>query len=495
MVRTNMRRSRLKEINTINKPSHDTQWRIGLVYPNSYTIGMSGLSVKLLYHLLNQHQNIYTERVFFSADLPGPPRSIETGKILKQFDLLAFTFQFELDYINAIRMLLRSNIPAKRNQRTSDHPILIAGGPAITANAQPLLDIVDIIFPGEFEPVSNEFLEAIISSKYYSLLESILTVPGFYSSQDPPAQIRPILTPNLDEVNYPSAQVRPISGWIKRKGTLDGYFLQISRGCDHGCHFCLIGKIFRPMRERSLETLKTLIDKGKTETNTTFFSLIGSSVADYSQINELLQFFLDRKLKFTLPSIRIDTGREVLDVIKLAGQKSLSIAPESASEEIRFSIGKKFSNSQVSSFVKKADKNQLREIKLYFILGLSNDPIFEAREIVSFISNLTTLSPSVKFSISVTPLITKRSTKLDYKCVNYRNIQLGFNFLKKNLSKGVRYKSFPAHWAAIQAILSTGGSELTSTMIEIAMKGGTFQSWKKTLTEEPSDYYLKHYCH
>ncbi|MFX0209642.1 MAG: hypothetical protein ACFFDT_26920, partial [Candidatus Hodarchaeota archaeon] len=74
-----MRKPFPKEINVFQKPKSDTKWRIGLVYPNSYTIGMSGLSVKLLYHLLNQHQNIFTERIFFSEDLPGPPRSIETG--------------------------------------------------------------------------------------------------------------------------------------------------------------------------------------------------------------------------------------------------------------------------------------------------------------------------------------------------------------------------------------------------------------------------------
>ena len=109
--------------------------------------------------------------------------------------------------------------------------------------------------------------------------------------------------------------------------------------------------------------MKNLIDKGNIKTNTNFFSLIGSSVADYSQIRELLHYFINRKLKFTLPSIRVDSGRDLLEVIKLAGQKSLSIAPESASDEIRFKIGKKFSNSQISTFVQRADQYRIDRIE------------------------------------------------------------------------------------------------------------------------------------
>ncbi|MFX0207383.1 MAG: hypothetical protein ACFFDT_15450, partial [Candidatus Hodarchaeota archaeon] len=261
-----MRRTRLKEINVVQKSIYDTHWRIGLVYPNSYSIGMSGLTVKLLYHLLNQHRNIYTERIFFYADLPGPPRSIETGRPLTQFDLLAFSFQFELDYINTIRMLLRSGIPVYMKDRTSDHPLLLAGGPTVTTNPDPILDIFDIIFSGEFESISNTFLEAIISSKHGILKESILSVPGFYSSEESLTRVTPFITPNLNDVNYPTAQVRPISGWRGKKVVLDGYFLQVSRGCVHGCHFCLIGKVFRPLRERSLINLYEIIDKGNRET-------------------------------------------------------------------------------------------------------------------------------------------------------------------------------------------------------------------------------------
>ncbi len=489
-----MRRIRLKEINVIQKSIHDTQWRIGLVYPNSYSIGMSGLTVKFLYHLLNQHRNIYAERVFFSADLPGPPRSIETGKTLTQFDLLAFSFQFELDYINALKMLLRSNIPPYSRDRTSDHPLLIAGGPTVTTNPKPLLDVVDVIFSGEFEAISKKFLEAIITSKHSNILEEILSVPGFYSSHEPVTQIRPFITSNLNDVNYPTAQVRPISRRKDKKGVLDGYFLQVSRGCVHGCHFCLIGKIFRPQRERSLINLFELIDKGTKETETNFFSLIGSSTADHSQIIDLLKYLIEKEHKFSLPSIRIDSGIELLEQIRRSGLRSLSIAPESASDDVRFKVGKKITNSQVYDFVKKAEQNQIQELKIYFILGLSSNPVSESHEIIDFLHNLAELCSSLRLNVSVTPLIPKRGTKLENLCVNYREIQAGFRALKEGIPRSIRQKMFPVHWAAAQAILSIGGHELTPIMINIADNGGSYQSWKKNLDAEPIDYYLKHYC-
>jgi radical SAM superfamily enzyme YgiQ (UPF0313 family) len=450
---------------------------------------MSGLTIKLLYHLLNQHQNVHTERIFFSVDLPGPPRSIETGKTFSQFDLLAFTFQFELDYINAIKMLLRSGIPVNAKNRTTDHPILLAGGPTVTTNPEPLLKIFDLFFSGEFETVTEKVLEAFISSKHRILLETILSIPGFYTPDTWP-NVVPIITKNLDEVNYPTAQVRPIKP--RKRGVLDGYFLQVSRGCTHGCHFCLIGRHFRPQRERSLQKLEELITKGAKDTKTVFFSLIGSSVADYSQIKGLLNHFISQKLKFSLPSIRIDSGVDILDLINQTGLRSLSIAPETALEDVRLKIGKKITNYQIIEFLQRADKYNIREIRLYFILGFTSEIISESQEIASFVNELAESYPTIKFTLSATPLIPKRGTKLENKCVNYQKIQEGFNILKQN--RKVRYKSFPVHWAAVQAILSIGGQELAPIMINVAKNGGSYQTWKKNLRMEPIDYYLKQYC-
>jgi radical SAM superfamily enzyme YgiQ (UPF0313 family) len=489
-----MRMPYLKEINVIKKSIHDIKWRIGIVYPNSYSVGMSGLSVKLLYHLMNQHQNIFAERIFFSPNSPELVRSIETRRFLNQFDILAFTFQFELDYVNAIRMLQDSKIPILSKDRSEKHPLIIAGGPTIIANPKPIIDIFDVIFIGDFETVSYSFLEAIIAGKIRNLADLILELPGFYNPQESSKNWVPILTQNLDEVNYPIAQVRPTTGRLHRKGALDGYFLQLSRGCSHGCHFCLIGKIFRPYRERSLLIVKKLIEDGKKYTQTDFFSLIGSSTAEYSQLKELFQYFIEKNIKFTLPSLRADSGIELLKLMDQSGQKSLTIAPECGSESVRHKIGKKISNSQIQDFVQSAEANNIQQLKLYFILGLTSDPVQESNDIIILINDLIGLISSIKINVSVNPLVPKCGTILGGSCINYHQVESGFSVLKQKLRKNVKYKLFPTQWAAIQAILSIGGRELTSTLINVAKQGGSLSKWKQVLNRDPIDYYLNFYC-
>ncbi|MHA1971643.1 MAG: radical SAM protein [Candidatus Hodarchaeales archaeon] len=487
-----MKRRFIKEINVIRKPKSSIQYRIALIYPNSYTIGMSGLTIKLLYHLLNKHVNVFTERIFYSPKDPKPPQSIETGTTLQNFDILAFTFQFELDYINAVRILQKSHIPPVKKNRKTIKPIIIAGGPAVTANPEIMKEIFDFFFLGEIESVVDQFLDTLQNSKNRDMHDLIEETSGFYCSSSNLSKAKPVLTQNLDEVPFPTAQVRPIE-IRKKKGSLGGYFLQVTRGCPHTCHFCLIGRIYRPLRERSLSVLQDIIDKGKIESQTEFFSLIGSATADYSQIRNLLQYFIDNKLKFTLPSLRLDKGIELLDIVQESGQKTLSIAPEAGNENIRFKINKKITDNQIYDFVSSAKQYGIRQLKLYFILGLSSQPDTEANDIVKLLNTLEKQTPNLTYEISVNPLIPKCKTRLAKQNVDYSQINKAFKFLKNEIRTPVKYKSFSIEWAAAQAILSIGGSELTPKILSIAEKGGSLQAWKKTLGCAPTIYFEEHF--
>ena len=488
-----MRTSWVKEINIFHKPKRSIEYRIGLVYPNSYSVGMSGLTVKLLYHLLNLHQNIFTERIFLPQEKNAVPTSLESNKPLSNFDVLAFTFQFELDYINAIKMLQKSNIPILSQDRNNQDPLLIAGGPSISSNPDPIIDIFDYVFIGEFEAVSEDFLKGLMSSKHSNFADVVSSLPGFYNSDNYSSSATATITSDLNSVNYPTAQVRPIFSRESKKIGLDGFFLQVSRGCPHGCHFCLIRKVFKPYRERSFSLLKSIITSGKNETQTNHFSLIGSSTADYSRIFDLIEFFIQNKMKFTLPSIRIDSGIELLDLLKHAGQRSLTIAPETGCDKLRYTIGKRIMNDSIIDFASRAAKSNISQLKTYFILGLTSNPLQEAQDIIKLINTLSSKVPSMDYNLSITPIVPKKPTRFGDKIVDYTAINDGLKFFKNNMAKKANYKVFPTRWAVIQAILSIGGTDLLPLLIQIASQGGSYQAWKKNLKSDPLKFYNELY--
>ena len=173
--------------------------------------------------------------------------------------------------------------------------------------------------------------------------------------------------------------------------------------------------------------------------------------------------------------------------------KSLTIAPESGSDNIRKKIGKRITNDQIHQFITQAHQNQITQFKLYFILGLTQDPVNEAKNIIDLVDNILSSNPGLRLNVSITPLIPKTGTKLGNEHVNYKTIQIGFDALKKNLRKKVKYKTFPLAWAASQAILSQGGRELLPQLLEIAQRGGSQQSWHQTLGMAPINYYQDNY--
>jgi radical SAM superfamily enzyme YgiQ (UPF0313 family) len=247
--------------------------------------------------------------------------------------------------------------------------------------------------------------------------------------------------------------------------------------------------VFEPHRERSFSLLTKIISAGRDETQTNHFSLIGSSTADYSRIYELLEYFIANNLKFTLPSIRIDSGIEFLDLLKHAGQRSLTLAPETGCDKSRFKIGKRITDDSILDFAVRAAKSKISNLKAYFILGLTSNPIQEAQDIINLANTLSNEVPSLEYNLSITPLVPKKSTKFEEKLVDYAKINSGLRFLKANMIKSINFKAFPTRWAIIQAILSIGGKDLSPILIQVASEGGAFQSWKKNLESDPLGFY------
>ncbi len=481
------------EINYYVKSIRSSDLRIGLIFPNKYRIGMANLAMKIIYSLWNQHEGIYVERIFQPEnDLEGP-KSIETGSPLKSFDVLAVTIQFELDYVNFLRMLMQGGIPIYRKDRSSDSdPLIIAGGPAVTTNPLVLSDFLDVVVLGEVEPISDLLLDCL----YDRTIEPLKRAEGFYLPEDPPDYVTYSRTLDYDDAYLPTAQVRNIddSNW-KESQVLGGFLIEPNRGCGRGCKFCLIGRLSKggqskPLRERSLSQLENLSLEGSEKTGTNHLTLIGSGVGDYHSLADYLSFLNDHNLTFSIPSIRADSNREVISEVVRAGQKSLTIAPETGSEEFRYIVGKKISNDTFFSFAQEAKEKGITNLKMYLIVGLPDQTTNEIDETINFAKKINTWFPKQNLNLTVSPFVPKRQTPFqDYK-ISSDWIEQTDSHLK-HIKRGLKdYGSLhigSLNWSTIQTILSIGDSSLGPILEKMALTQGRYQDWR-TILGNPIDF-------
>ena len=135
--------------------------RVALSMPTTYFVGMSSLALQLLYRMFNAESVVVCERIFWEkggAQAGKPLESIEGGRTPDEFDLWAFTISWEMDYFSVIEMLRQAGIPPLAADRQESRqwdgrpwPLLIAGGPGVTMNPEPMAPIFDAILIGEGE--------------------------------------------------------------------------------------------------------------------------------------------------------------------------------------------------------------------------------------------------------------------------------------------------------------------------------------------------------
>src|SRR3989338_4861730 len=156
------------EINVIKKDFDAAQVRVCLVFPDKYEMGMSHNGLKILYEVLNRLPHVVCERssapeLDMEAALreEGMPLfSLESKRPLKDFDIVGFSFTYELTYTNFLNMLDLGGIPLWQKERTDAHPLILGGGGSMM-NAEPIADFLDAAVLGDGEEVILDIVETV----------------------------------------------------------------------------------------------------------------------------------------------------------------------------------------------------------------------------------------------------------------------------------------------------------------------------------------------
>ncbi|MDO5848816.1 MAG: radical SAM protein [Methanobrevibacter sp.] len=462
------------EENIIQKNLKAVDLRVGLCYPNIYRTAMSSLGYNILYDFINQNQKTFAERIIYPS-----VRSIETNSPLKDFDIISFSLQYEEDYFNVVRMLNEAGIPIKREDRTADDPLIIAGGPCATSNPAPMSEFIDLFIIGEGEVNLNNVFETY--GKFGKDLEKYLKIPGVYIPEFNNKAKIAIVEDMADAHHITTPVITTSENEDYQTIFKDSIMLNVSRGCTRGCRFCMSSYLYRPMRETSLEKLVNIAEQMRNNTGLNKVTLIGAAVSDYSNIVELIDELEKRNFEISTPSLRLESiTRKQLELLRQANLKTITIAPESIGK-LRKGINKEIPDEKIFEVVKNAfDLNF--NMKLYFIIGLPNETMDDIRELVEFMKKIASFRKNNSIRFSVNPLIPKPHTPLQWETYDLKDIKRKMRFIKKEM-KNYKIKFESPKKGMIQYILSCGNRAVSQIIEKSLTENITMKEWKKYLPD------------
>ena len=507
------------ELNSVVKNVQDISLRYAFCFPDTYEIGMSHLGMKIIYGLVNEREDAWCERVFApDSDMEEQMRknnvplfALESGDYIKDFDIIGFTLQYELSYTNVLNMLDLAGIPLLSKDRTSLTPIVCCGGPC-ACNPEPVADFFDIVFLGDGEESTNQVLDLlkVCKEKGLSKQDFLLKakdiqgvyVPSFYVDEynedgtlksltpknGAPEKVKKAVVSDLDKCYYPKSFVVPFINIVH-----DRAVEEIFRGCIRGCRFCQAGFIYRPIREKSVETINNQSKALIASTGYDEISLCSLSTSDHSCVNEMLSSLIDwtvkDKINLSLPSLRVDNfSDELVEKLNMVRKSGLTFAPEAGTQRLRDVINKNVTEEEVVRTCTKAFDNGWTTVKLYFMMGLPT----ETMEDIEGIANLgmqvihafyknpnRQKGTGVQVNISCASFIPKPFTPFQWESEdNMESLKAKQKHLLESIpTKKIKVSFHETPTSLIEGVLARGDRRLNAVILDAYKNGCTFDSW------------------
>ncbi len=430
----------LKETMFVKKDWRKCDLKVALFFPNLRKISYYSLGYQIVYRILNSYENIVAER--FSSDYP---LSLESGRPVSDFDIIAVSSNYEMNYPNIARFVKASKFLEKGKK-------VIIGG-ITTYNPGPLLKMSTLIALGDAELLMPNFISG--------------NLEGFLESEEP-RRTRALLCDKID-YEYQRYQVLPLTEDSR-------ILLETSRGCPHRCKFCLYGSVRRKIARRSYQTILEDLKFWKENYPISKIEVISSQPMVHPKIKEVLKEALRMGFSYSLPSLRVEAlNEEMLKLIESGGSRTLTIAPEN-SERIREILGKHFTNEDLYSLAKNLRKFKgITSVKMYFMTGIRGEEEKDLLEIREIIKRFKEISGK-RIRISINFLVPKpfADNLSELRLKNMRILNYKARLVKRILGIDISPKK-----AYVQGIFSLGGPEVGEELIKRPEIGTNFSLWKK----------------
>jgi radical SAM superfamily enzyme YgiQ (UPF0313 family) len=475
-------------------PANPQSDAISLIFafPNEYTVGITSLGYQVVWATLAMRDDLQVSRLFTDVHEQLP----------RQPEILGFSMSWELDYVNIFHLLEWLQIPLRSQSRDEQHPLVFGGGPVLTANPEPFADFFDVILLGDGESLLGDFIDAyreVRNANRETKLKRLAQVPGIY-------------IPSLYQVEYFSAdgEIKSInsidaeipatiqkqtyrgntlsaSTVVTEKSAWENIFMvEVVRSCPEMCRFCLASYLTLPFRTASLEkSLIPAIEQGLQVTNR--LGLLGASVTQHPEFIELLDYISQPKyddVRLSIASVRTNTVTvQLAQTLAKRDTRSLTIAVESGSEQLRQIINKKLFNDEIIQAAINAKAGGLSSLKLYGMVGIPGEEGEDLDATVAMMKSVKKAAPGLRLTLGCSTFVPKSHTPFQWYGVN-KQAEKRLQLLQKQLKpQGIDFRPESYNWSIIQALLSRGDRRL-SQLLELTRDfGDSLGSYKRAFKE------------
>jgi len=468
------------EIGAVDKEAPET---VALVYPSPYQVAMSSLGYQTIYRSINATEGRAAHRAFLPDDLEAwrqsrtPLVTYEKLRPVSDYPVIAFSVAYEAEVAGLIQSLELAGVPPLAEERTDQHPFILAGGPLTFSNPLPLAPFVDAVVMGEADQSVHAVLDVFFGSDSKAGATRALSgcphvfVPSVHGDILPPIdKADSSALPAFSQIITPQTELRNM------------FLIEPERGCHRGCTYCVMRRSTNDgMRIVKKERILSLIpDHAKR------VGLVGAATTDHPQITDVVNVLVDSGREVGLSSLRADRlNDDLVAALRRGGQRILTTASDGASQRMRDIIQRKTSEEQLRQAAKLARRHGMKRLKLYIMVGLPDETDDDIDELIEFSTELSSLIP---LSLGVAPFVAKRNTPLDgAPFAGMPLVEARLRRLRRGVRGRVDVRATSARWAWVEYVLAQGGRAEGLAVLEAVHAGGGFADWKRAFNALPQD--------